>query len=366
MQVRDEPEAVRPRVGRERAPAQVGERRDAAAAAEPAGEHDVGLHDVDAPAEDQVARLEQAAHHLARRDPQRRPAAQQGVALDVVRAQGLLEPVDAKRLERAGALGRRRDVPARGPVAGHPPALVGVDHHLDVGADRVADRLDDLDVAAPVGVVEAELDGPHAAVAQRRDAPRALVRAHRLGGRGVREQPPRAAAELAHQRLADEPPDEVPDRHLDGPRPAAVEIDRLEDLPDRLGPQRVEADEQSLEERGVRHVVAARVAGDAVLGAHDHERRLDRRARHRVPRGPERRVEDDGIPAHLDAGDPRRGGGRGHGRRHGGARAHAAAPSSSRTTRPVAPSRSRAKASSTASSGRRAPTWRSSGSRPRR
>ena len=86
-------------------------------------------------------------------------------------AQRLLEPVDAERLERACALRRGRDVPARREIAGHAPALVGVDHDLEVAADRVAHRLDDRDVVAPVGVVEAQLDRPHARVAQR-DAPR--------------------------------------------------------------------------------------------------------------------------------------------------------------------------------------------------
>ena len=304
MQVRDEAEAVRPRVRRERPAAQVRERGDPPAPAEAAGEHRVGLHDVDAAAQDEVARLEQAAHHLAGRDAQRRAPAQQRVALDVVRAQRLLEPVDAERLERAGALGRGRDVPARGAVAGHAPALVGVDHDLDVRADRGAHRLDDLDVAAPVVVVEAQLHRAHAAVAQRGDAPRALLGRHGLAGRGVREQPLRASAEQPPQRLADQPPDEVPDRHLDRPRAPAVEVDGLEDLAHGLGPHRVDADEQAVEQRGVRDVVAARVAGDAVLRAHDDERRLDRRARRRVPRRAKRRVERDGVAAHLDAGDP--------------------------------------------------------------
>ena len=70
----------------------------------PAGQDDVRLHDVDPAAQHEVARLVQAAHHLARREPQRRAGAQPRVALDVVRRERLLEPVDAERLERAGAL----------------------------------------------------------------------------------------------------------------------------------------------------------------------------------------------------------------------------------------------------------------------
>ena len=62
-----------------------------------------------------------------------------------------------KRLESACDLSSRRDVPTRCEIARHPPALVGVDHDLELRSDRVPNRLDDLDVAAPVGVVEADL-----------------------------------------------------------------------------------------------------------------------------------------------------------------------------------------------------------------
>ena len=138
--------------------------------------------------------------------------------------------------------------------------VVGVDHQLDVAADRVAHRLDDRDVLAPVGVVEAELDGPHAGVAQRRDAPGALLGLDQLAARGVGEQPLAAAAEQTPQRLAQRAADEVPGRDLGGPRPPAVEVDRLADLADQLRAARVEPDEQALEQRGVGQVVAARVA----------------------------------------------------------------------------------------------------------
>ena len=84
--------------------------------------------------------------------------------------QRLLEPVDAERLERPRALHGGRDVPARLAVAGHAPALVRVDHQLEAGADRIAHRRDDVDVAAPVGVMEPDLAGRHARVAQREAA----------------------------------------------------------------------------------------------------------------------------------------------------------------------------------------------------
>ena len=68
VQVADEAVAVRPRVRAEHAPAEVGQRGQAAAAGDAAREHDVGLQHVDAAAQDEVARLVRAAHHLARGD----------------------------------------------------------------------------------------------------------------------------------------------------------------------------------------------------------------------------------------------------------------------------------------------------------
>ena len=109
---------------------------------------------------------------------------------------------------------------------------------------------------APVGVVEAQLDRPHAGVAQRRHAARALVRLDELAARGVGEDPLGAAAEQPPQRLAERAGDQVPDRDLGGPRPPAVEVDRLAQLAHDLGAARVEADQQPLEQRRVGQVVA--------------------------------------------------------------------------------------------------------------
>ena len=155
------------------------------------------------------------------------------------------------------------------------------------------------------------------------------------------------------------------DRDLDRPRPPPWKSTVSQDLAHRLGPHRVHADEQPLEQRDVGQRVAARVARDAVLGAHDHERLLDRRARRRVPRRPERRIEVPRVAAHLDPRD------RAHDRvgrdrrRDDRAGAHAATPSSSITIRPGLPPRRRPNASPTASSGIRAVISRSSGRRPR-
>ena len=167
----------------------------------------------------------------------------------------------------------------------------------------VADALDELDIVAPVVVLEADLHGSHASVAQLDGAASTLVRVDRLAARRVREDALRAAAEEAPERLIEGTTHEVPDGHLDGPRTAAVEVDGLADLPDDLGSSRIDADEVTPEFRQVRQVVAARVPGDTVVGVDCDERRLDARPRHGVPGGPERRVERERVPTRLDRGD---------------------------------------------------------------
>ena len=69
MEVRHEPDAVRPRVRRPAAAVEVAERGDAPAAAEPADEEHVGLDDVDEPAQREVPRLRGVTHQLAGGDP---------------------------------------------------------------------------------------------------------------------------------------------------------------------------------------------------------------------------------------------------------------------------------------------------------
>ena len=138
MEVREQPVAVRPRVRRPRPLRGLGELRDAPAALDATGQDDVGLDDVDAAADDEIARLRGRSHHLAGRDAYP-VVAQRRVAVDVVSRQRLLEPVDVERLELAGELGRGATIPARREVAGHAPALVRVDHDLELGtASRTA------------------------------------------------------------------------------------------------------------------------------------------------------------------------------------------------------------------------------------
>ncbi len=283
----------------------------------PPAQHDVGLDDVEPAAQHEVAGLVCGAHHLPGGEPDVGARPQPRVALEVGRRQRLLQPPHAEALQRGRALRRRGDVPARLAVAGHAPALVRVDHQLEVGADGVAHRLDDLHVAAPVGVVEADLHRPHAAVAQRHRACRPLLRRHELAARRVRQQAVGAAAEELPERRVERPADEVPDGDLQDPAAPAVEVDRLDELAHDLGAARVEADHERREHVRVRQVVAAREALRAVVRGHDDERRVLPRAGHRVPGGAERRVEGDAVAARLDARD-----------------AHATTPGSTRSTPP--------------------------------
>ncbi len=150
MEVRHEPDAVRPRVRRPAAAVQVAEGGDPPAPAEAADEEDVRLDDVDEPAEREVPRRRCVSHELAGGDPDPCRIAERRVALVVVRAERLLEPVDAELLERPRALDRRRDVPAGRAVARHPPALVRVHHDLQPVAHGLTDALDDGDVGPPL------------------------------------------------------------------------------------------------------------------------------------------------------------------------------------------------------------------------
>ena len=84
---------------------------------------------------------------------------------------------------------------------------------------------------------------------------------------------------------------------------AVVEIDDLAELAHDLRPQRVDADEQPLEQRAVGQPVAARTALEAVVAAHDHDRRLLPRPRHGIPGDPKRRLEREDVPPRLDACD---------------------------------------------------------------
>src|SRR5205814_8142246 len=133
----------------------------------------------------------------------------------------------------------------------------------------------------------------------------ALLRRQELAARCVGEEARGPAAEEPPERRAGGLADEVPDRDLDRPRSAAVQVDRLADLAHDLGAERVEADEQALEQLPVGQAVAARgYAGYALVRAHEHERRVLVSARDGIPRGLAARVERGAVGASLASGYP--------------------------------------------------------------
>ena len=82
-----------------------------------------------------------------------------------------------------------------------------------------------------------------------------------------------------------------------------MEVDGLAELAHDLAAQRVDPDQQPLEQRAVGQRVAARVALDAVVAAHDHDRRLLREARLGIPGHAQRRIPRPRVAARLDGGD---------------------------------------------------------------
>ena len=303
MQVREQSVAVRPRVRAPRAAVVRGERCDGATALDPPAQDDVGLHDVDAPAQDEIACLGHRAHHLSRSDADVRRAPERRVPVDVRRRQRLLEPVDVETLELAREGDGRVARPARREVAGHPPALVRVDHELEIGPDGLAHRLDRRQVEAPVLRVEAELDRTHAGVAELDAAPNALLGRDELARRRVRAHALACSAEELPERDSLRPSGEIPDGDLEDPVAAVVEVDALDDPVDDVVARRVDAEEEAREEPVIREPVSARVALDTVVRAHDRDRRLLLRPRHGVPRRVERRVERIPVAPGLDRRD---------------------------------------------------------------
>ena len=177
-----------------------------------------------------------------------------------------------------------------------------------VAADRVAHGLDDRDVVAPVGVVEADLDRAHAA---RRAAPPRGARAPpaRPARRSTRTPAAARSARRAAARAAcpSARADEVPARATSAIHGrAAVEVDGLARARARprcgagRGPTQ-QAARAAPRRAGRRRRSRSRC--EPVVGRDDDERRLLARARHGIPRRAERRVERRRVAARLDGRD---------------------------------------------------------------
>ena len=254
-------------------------------------------------ANEQVARLRLRAHHLARGDSEIDGGSQRCVRVRVVRGERLLEPVRVQTLELSGKGCRGGEIPARSEISGHAPALVGVDHDLQLRADGVSNRLDHGQVDPPVRRVQSKLDRAYTCIPQREAAAHALIGRNELSARRIREESVPVASEESPQRLIVRASDEIPDRDLDDPVAAVVEVDALDDPVHRVGLLGIASDEQTLEQVAVGHPVAARVTLDPVVGADDHDRCVLMRSRLGIPCGRERRVERVAVDPRLDRRD---------------------------------------------------------------
>ena len=154
--------------------------------------------------------------------------------------------------------------------------------------------------------METDLDGADARVAQRQASLHTLLRAHQLAARRVRVDPIAISPEQLPQRLARGPRDEIPHRHLEDPVATVVQVDGLDDPVDRRRVGRVDTDEKALEELAVGQRVPARIALDAVVGAHDRDRRLLLRPWHRIPGDADGRIERVAVAPRFDRRDAHR------------------------------------------------------------
>ena len=152
--------------------------------------------------------------------------------------------------------------------------------------------------------VDPDLQGPEAFLAQpeRRFGPFRRWEQHparRVCGDRVR----RPAEELGDGLPGDLATD-VPERRLERPVSAGVEIDRLEDADMAIDGERVLADEQMLERLEPVHRVTRADADDAFVGLDPDDRHRELGPRHGVPGRGERRVERDAEALETDGADP--------------------------------------------------------------
>ena len=168
-----------------------------------------------------------------------------------------------------------------------------------VRPDRVAHRLDDLDVVAPVGVVEAELDRPHA-------RGRAAPATRRARSSGATSSPLDAYASMPLAAPAEQLPERL--ARAAAPTRSQTATSAIHGRPpwkstvsksSRTTSVRRGSSPTSSRASSVRvgQVVAAREALRAVVGGDDDERRVRPAARHGIPGRAEGRVERDPYAA---------------------------------------------------------------------
>ena len=302
LQVGQQPDAVRPGVRRVPAAAREGELGDRPAVQHPGGQHDVGLVDVERVGLDGGQQLGERAGHLAPGDadpgpgrPERRQAGQVGAG------QRLLEPQDVVLGELDGDLARGDRIERGRRVAGHPPALVEVDHDRHRIGDRVPCRRDGREPLLEPARIDPDLERREALVAEAERGLGASRRGEQHPARGVRRDPRGRATEQGRDRHARDLAGDVPQRSLERPVATGMEIDRLEDL-DLVGDrQRIGADEQVDERVEAVHRVARADADDPLVGLDPHDRGREAAARDGVPGGREGWVERQDQPVEADA-----------------------------------------------------------------
>ena len=174
----------------------------------------------------EVAKLVELAGHLAAGDADVDHLAQAPHARAVGAVQRLLHPVDAEPLQLARHRQRVLQRPGRLGVPGHAPALVAVDHQLQRGrrpALRTASSARISSRQSPRWKRIFSARKPCSTIALRRLGQRAGI-AQRAGG-GVGRHAVGEPAEQLPDRLAGDLAGEVPQREVERPAAAVVELD---------------------------------------------------------------------------------------------------------------------------------------------
>src|SRR3546814_9161035 len=109
----------------------------------------------------------------------------------------------------------------------------------------------------------------------------------------------------APHRLAGDLAVEVPEREVEGPAAAVVELDVRQHLVVALDTARVLADEEILVAGKAEHEVAGANADAPLVVGHAHHGDVEVPARPAVPACDEGRVERQAVVADVDAGDGR-------------------------------------------------------------
>ena len=138
---------------------------------------------------------------------------------------------------------------------------------------------------------DSDLGGPESRLARRQHSLDLVSRSPPLCERRVAGELVQRTAKQRRYRLAARLPGDVPQRRLKRPVPAGVHRDLIE-RPDVPGdPQRIGADEQLGVALEPVHRVTRAVTGDALVGSHDDQSRIEVPAGYGIPGWAERRVE---------------------------------------------------------------------------